>query len=201
MPGKGEFKVDYVLHKVLSLLRAAVPQLDDDPAEVEAKERPHILAHDSDTLSAHSTGGGVSSPDEFDSKRVHKDRSFQAQKRLRRQSLPTPDEVELLDRADVHSALECAVCFQLVTGPVTSPCGHTFCGVCLLRAHDHVAACPLCRSDLPLGGGLANATLQGVLDLVFQGEMQERKAQLEEEAKGEGYPIFVCTLSWVSLRL
>lgn len=108
-----------------------------------------------------------------------------------------------LDSADVHSALECAVCFQLLTDPATSPCGHTYCGVCLLRAHDHAAVCPLCRADLPIGGGggRPNLTLQSVLDVVFEGEMIERKKQMEDEASVDGYPLFVCTLSWVSVSL
>ena len=118
------------------------------------------------------------------------------------QKTPVSDDLDRieLDKSGFHSALECAVCFQLLTDPTTSPCGHTFCGVCLLRAHDHVAACPLCRAELPLGGrgGRPNLTLQGVLDAVFAVEMRERKCQLEEEATGQGVPIFVCTLSWVS---
>ena len=33
--------------------------------------------------------------------------------------------------------LDCILCMKLLYEPVTTPCGHTFCQPCFLRASDH----------------------------------------------------------------
>jgi len=41
---------------------------------------------------------------------------------------------------------ECILCLKLLYQPVTTPCGHTFCRDCFLRAGDHSNKCPMCRT-------------------------------------------------------
>lgn len=49
------------------------------------------------------------------------------------------------------SDLECPLCLKLLWEPVTTPCGHTFCRPCFLRAIDHGAKCPNCRRVVHMG--------------------------------------------------
>ena len=44
------------------------------------------------------------------------------------------------------SDLECSVCLGLLCEPITTPCGHTMCRLCLARALRRQATCPTCRS-------------------------------------------------------
>ena len=43
---------------------------------------------------------------------------------------------------------DCILCRRLLFESVTTPCGHTFCRLCLDRALDHSAHCPLCKTSL-----------------------------------------------------
>ncbi|GAO46960.1 hypothetical protein SAICODRAFT_29823 [Saitoella complicata NRRL Y-17804] len=45
--------------------------------------------------------------------------------------------------------LDCSVCYDIFCDPTTTPCGHSFCRVCLLRSMDYSTSCPTCRASLP----------------------------------------------------
>jgi hypothetical protein len=64
----------------------------------------------------------------------------------------------LLDR-DAADDFECILCMKLLHEPVTTPCGHSFCKGCLVRAQDHSNKCPMCRT---VGGRLAAAAAAAV---------------------------------------
>jgi hypothetical protein len=51
---------------------------------------------------------------------------------------------EKIDKEDY----ECSLCFRLFLEPLTTPCGHTFCKLCLNRSLDYSKACPLCKDCL-----------------------------------------------------
>ena len=44
------------------------------------------------------------------------------------------------------SDYECPLCMRLLWNPTTTPCGHTFCKMCLDRVLDHNTCCPMCKS-------------------------------------------------------
>lgn len=46
------------------------------------------------------------------------------------------------------SELDCILCCRLLWKPVTTPCGHTYCWMCLDRCLDYSSACPLCVTSL-----------------------------------------------------
>jgi hypothetical protein len=46
-----------------------------------------------------------------------------------------------------HSLVECAICLQLLCEPVTTPCGHSFCRLCLVSTlRKNKKKCPTCRA-------------------------------------------------------
>ena len=51
--------------------------------------------------------------------------------------------------ADRVDEFECILCLKMLYQPVTTPCGHTFCRDCFLRAGDHSNKCPMCRTVRP----------------------------------------------------
>lgn len=40
--------------------------------------------------------------------------------------------------------MDCILCLKLLYEPVTTPCGHSFCRPCFLRASDHSTKCVCC---------------------------------------------------------
>lgn len=50
------------------------------------------------------------------------------------------------DEAEIPSEFECPLCFRLFHEPVSLPCGHSYCRLCLKRALSAKQNCPVCRS-------------------------------------------------------
>ncbi|XP_058984467.1 LON peptidase N-terminal domain and RING finger protein 2-like, partial [Musca domestica] len=50
----------------------------------------------------------------------------------------------LIDASD----FDCVLCCRTFWKPVVTPCGHTYCLVCLDRCMDYTSSCPLCMSPL-----------------------------------------------------
>ena len=75
---------------------------------------------------------------------------------------------------EVHAALEshlenhaCQICYEVMCAPrrptLLSPCGHTFCSICLEKVlAQRKASCPQCRT--PVASSAVNFSLQTVID-------------------------------------
>lgn len=62
---------------------------------------------------------------------------------------PKPAEILLPPlSSDTAGELDCILCCRLLWKPVTTPCGHTYCWMCLDRCLDYSSACPLCVTSL-----------------------------------------------------
>lgn len=68
------------------------------------------------------------------------------------------------------SACECPVCFFLLEDdrvPMSLPCGHTLCRVCLSSILEknagHNFRCPLCRKDVQTSAVSTNITLKNLI--------------------------------------
>ena len=105
---------------------------------------------------------------------------------------------------------ECPLCMRLLWQPITTPCGHTFCRVCLDRALDHNSVCPMCKSAEVKKVYLVerlefvpNEFIESSMRRLLPIEYQERKMLQQQEITEFGggtenaniIPIFVCTVS------
>lgn len=75
-----------------------------------------------------------------------------------------PAEVLLPPFADgTVGELDCILCCRLLWKPVTTPCGHTYCWMCLDRCLDYSSACPLCVTSLADVSRLFHRIIQIIL--------------------------------------
>jgi len=117
-----------------------------------------------------------------------------------------PIDPKAVDASD----FECPLCMRLLWQPITTPCGHTFCRVCLDRTLDHNIVCPMCKSPevkkvylIERREFVPNEFIESSMRRLLPAEYQERKIlqQVEISEFGGGMenaniiPIFVCTVS------
>ncbi|KAK9971476.1 hypothetical protein ABG768_024841 [Culter alburnus] len=63
--------------------------------------------------------------------------------------------------------LQCSICLDVFTNPVTTPCGHNFCKICLKECWDNRQdySCPICKKTFNQKPELkVNTTLRGIVD-------------------------------------
>ncbi|XP_054708324.1 LON peptidase N-terminal domain and RING finger protein 3-like [Uloborus diversus] len=123
------------------------------------------------------------------------------------------DENSVADMIDTSSIdkqdFECPLCIRIFWEPVTTPCGHTFCRVCLNRSLDHQVYCPMCKTSL--SGFLAqrvlstSETIELAIKTLLPNEYFERRTIYEEEMKEllnagkdpeHEIPLFICTIAY-----
>eukprot|EP00668_Euglena_longa_P015577 GGOE01019677.1.p1 GENE.GGOE01019677.1~~GGOE01019677.1.p1 ORF type:complete len:233 (-),score=65.54 GGOE01019677.1:316-1014(-) len=88
----------------------------------------------------------------------------------------------ILDLADY----ECPLCLKLLVRPTTTPCGHSFCHRCLVKALESRYTCPLCRHDFeefPLLN--PNILLVSLIEKYWPTEAFERQCEQEVEERAE----------------
>lgn len=120
-----------------------------------------------------------------------------------------PIDKNAIDATD----FECPLCMRLLWNPTTTPCGHTFCKVCLDRVLDHNTCCPMCKSAT-LKSYLCERSEKNVTEFIeyvmkkfLKDEYEERRKIHEEEMQSSiknqtgsnQIPVFVCTLSYPSI--
>ena len=52
------------------------------------------------------------------------------------------------EEEELSEEFQCAICWQLMYKPVTTPCGHTFCKLCLESALRVRRECTLCKARI-----------------------------------------------------
>ncbi|XP_056124610.1 LOW QUALITY PROTEIN: bloodthirsty-related gene family, member 9 [Rhinichthys klamathensis goyatoka] len=88
---------------------------------------------------------------------------------------PKPRETRNLDLSPSPSSstglteeLQCSFCLDVFTNPVTTPCGHNFCQICLKECWDNSKDynCPICKKTFNQKPELkVNTTLRAIVDL------------------------------------
>ncbi|XP_053537900.1 E3 ubiquitin-protein ligase TRIM39 [Ictalurus punctatus] len=93
--------------------------------------------------------------------------------------------------------LQCSVCLNVFTDPVTTPCGHNFCKSCLTQRweksqHCH---CPLCKEEFTKRPELKiNTTLRGVADHFKKKSGPDKPEVLCDACTGEKLKALKCCL-------
>merc|ERR1712241_210272 len=102
------------------------------------------------------------------------------------------------------SDYECPLCMRLLWNPITTPCGHTFCKICLDRVLDHNTTCPMCKSATlktylsDRKETYATEFVEYVMKKIHESEMQKLAGQTDIIGSYD-VPIFVCTLSFPNI--
>ncbi|KAL2264025.1 hypothetical protein VTK26DRAFT_3329 [Humicola hyalothermophila] len=75
----------------------------------------------------------------------------------------------------IQEDVECRLCYSIMTDPLTTPCGHTFCRPCLKWALDSAKYCPACRRPLTLrvAAYSSNQVLSGLVNYFWNGAAHE----------------------------
>ncbi|XP_051998651.1 E3 ubiquitin-protein ligase TRIM39-like [Xyrauchen texanus] len=65
----------------------------------------------------------------------------------RRSSMTEPIEL----KSPKNPLIQCSICLDVLTDPVTTPCGHNYCKTCLTKCWDknRDCRCPLCKENFP----------------------------------------------------
>ncbi len=113
-------------------------------------------------------------------------------------------------REVTRGEMDCHVCYALFCDPVTTPCGHTFCRVCLQRVMDHARICPVCRRELTIqpivyeAACPSNQLLVSIATALWPELLETRRQAVIAEGLHDGngefdLPVFICTLSFPSM--
>ncbi|KAK2606109.1 hypothetical protein QQS21_003504 [Conoideocrella luteorostrata] len=79
-------------------------------------------------------------------------------------------------RLYIDNQEDCAVCYDVPTGPVITNCKHVFCRACITKAIQMQHKCPLCRNDLS-EDCLLEPAAEGTLDENFDTTTQSSKTE------------------------
>ena len=94
---------------------------------------------------------------------------------------------------EISEEFQCAICWQLMYKPVTTPCGHTFCKECLESALAHRRECTLCKTKIfqqSYANLQVNFMVQSMIEKKYphiiakrESEFNELQAKREEERR------------------
>lgn len=109
-----------------------------------------------------------------------------------------------------RAEMDCQVCYALYYDPVTTPCGHTYCRVCLQRVLDHARHCPMCRRPLSIQpltyreSCPENELIRRVTTCFWADVLEDRRQAVLADAMSHradecDMPLFICTLSFPSM--
>ncbi|OIW33722.1 hypothetical protein CONLIGDRAFT_189683 [Coniochaeta ligniaria NRRL 30616] len=109
-----------------------------------------------------------------------------------------------------RAEMDCQVCYALYYDAVTTPCGHTYCRVCLQRVLDHARYCPICRRPLSIQPLIyreacpENELIKRITTYFWADMLEDRRQAVLADAvthqAGEcDMPLFICTLAFPSM--
>ena len=102
------------------------------------------------------------------------------------------------------STFECSICLRYMYQPVTLPCGHSFCQLCLRQCLEHNLRCPSCRTDVPFEAAdpQVSIALSDALEQLNPIEAAARRAEAAATPSASGvsaglpsFPLFVLEVS------
>ncbi|XP_012282081.1 LON peptidase N-terminal domain and RING finger protein 3 [Orussus abietinus] len=135
------------------------------------------------------------------------DRLFQEMEKFKRvETRPAENPLPPVGGGE-RGDLDCILCCRLLWRPVSTPCGHTYCWMCLDRCLDYSSACPLCVTSLAdyLASSRKTVTdfVERALKMVAPAEYASRTASHRLElvqglglVGSEQIAVFVCTTAF-----
>ncbi|XP_039287412.1 LON peptidase N-terminal domain and RING finger protein 3 [Nilaparvata lugens] len=101
---------------------------------------------------------------------------------------------------------DCILCCRTLWRPITTPCGHTYCSMCLERCLDYRSTCPLCMTSLAdylsVHGKQVTDWVERALVLTVPSAYAARMLLHREEVlapPAADTPVFVCTTAFPSV--
>ncbi|CAL9706457.1 unnamed protein product [Knipowitschia caucasica] len=88
----------------------------------------------------------------------------------------------------------CSICLEVFTDPVTTPCGHSFCRICINKHWDNIVhcSCPVCKQDFSPRPQMKVSTLLLEMISLLRNKPQDEDKLLEAPSTAPGE---VCDLS------
>ncbi|KAL7880813.1 hypothetical protein SRHO_G00030670 [Serrasalmus rhombeus] len=99
--------------------------------------------------------------------------------------------------------LQCSICLDVFTDPVSTPCGHNFCRVCLNECWDSSSAyhCRVCKKEFPTRPELSVNTFISGLAAQFKKSVQVKSSRASEEpGKSQVLCDFCCDTKSAALK-
>uniref|UniRef100_A0A8C1B529 E3 ubiquitin-protein ligase TRIM39-like n=1 Tax=Cyprinus carpio carpio TaxID=630221 RepID=A0A8C1B529_CYPCA len=88
-------------------------------------------------------------------------------RKTRRRSIEYDPPLMSSSMSSLSEEIQCSVCLDVFTDPVTTPCGHNFCKICLNKCWDNsqTCSCPYCKETFKQRPDLKiNTTLRELVD-------------------------------------
>ncbi|XP_065105596.2 E3 ubiquitin-protein ligase TRIM39-like [Paramisgurnus dabryanus] len=81
---------------------------------------------------------------------------------------------------EIPPKLQCCVCLDVFSDPVTTPCGHNFCSICLKQCWDNsqIYSCPYCKETFSKRPELKINTTLRLLTLIFKEKFSLRRSEV-----------------------
>jgi len=73
---------------------------------------------------------------------------------------------DVVDPDGIPDDLICSICTDLLADPVTCPCGHCFCDICIQQWLDEGSCCPLCRANVTIEDLRESDTVRAQCDAI-----------------------------------
>ncbi|XP_065150262.1 E3 ubiquitin-protein ligase TRIM39-like [Paramisgurnus dabryanus] len=100
-------------------------------------------------------------------------------RRTRRKSINQPPSLSS-SSVSLSEELQCCICLDVFSDPVSTPCGHNFCRICLKQCWDNsqIYSCPYCKETFSKRPELnINTTLREVT-LIFKEKFSLRRSEV-----------------------
>nr|XP_055032499.1 E3 ubiquitin-protein ligase TRIM39-like isoform X3 [Misgurnus anguillicaudatus] len=100
-------------------------------------------------------------------------------KRTRRKSMSPPPYLSS-SSVSLSEELQCCVCLDVLSDPVSTPCGHNFCRICLKQCwhNSQIYSCPYCKETFSKRPELKINTALREITLIFKKKFSLRRSEV-----------------------
>ncbi|XP_073715853.1 E3 ubiquitin-protein ligase TRIM39-like [Misgurnus anguillicaudatus] len=120
-------------------------------------------------------------------------------RRTRRESIELPPSLSS-SSVSMSEELQCCICLDVFSDPVSTPCGHNFCRICLKQCWDNsqIHSCPCCKETFSKRPELnINTTLREIM-LIFKEKFSLRRSEVLCDVCDERKALKSCLICQIS---